>query len=235
MESIIENRFKKEPIYIEEGTLMKRMETIRQISECGVVAVIRAESKEQGIKIVDAVKKGGIKALEITMTVPGAVDIIKELSEVYKDEDVIIGAGTVLDSETARACILAGAKYIVSPCLCADVVRMCNRYRIPVMPGIMTVKEAVEALELGADVLKVFPGNAFGPSIISSFRGPLPQGNFMPTGGVNLDNVKDWIAAGAIAVGTGSDLTKGAKTGDYELITKTAAQFVDAVKKARGL
>lgn len=214
---------------------MKRMETIRQISESGVVAVIRAESKEQGIKIVDAVKKGGIKALEITMTVPGAIDIIKELSEVYKNEDVIIGAGTVLDSETARACILAGAKYIVSPCLSADVVRLCNRYRIPVMPGIMTVKEAVEALELGADVLKVFPGNAFGPSIISAFRGPLPQGNFMPTGGVNLDNVKDWIAAGAIAVGTGSDLTKGAKTGDYELITETAAKFVDAVKKARGL
>jgi 2-dehydro-3-deoxyphosphogluconate aldolase/(4S)-4-hydroxy-2-oxoglutarate aldolase len=214
---------------------MKRMETIRQISESGVVAVIRAESKEQGIKIVDAVKKGGIKALEITMTVPGAVDIIKELSEVYKNEDVIIGAGTVLDSETARACILAGAKYIVSPCLVPDVVRLCNRYRIPVMPGIMTVKEAVEALELGAEVLKVFPGNAFGPSIISAFRGPIPQGNFMPTGGVNLDNVKDWIAAGAIAVGTGSDLTKGAKTGDYELITETAAKFVDAVKKARGL
>jgi 2-dehydro-3-deoxyphosphogluconate aldolase / (4S)-4-hydroxy-2-oxoglutarate aldolase len=214
---------------------MKRLETIKRIAEGGVVAVIRAESKEQGIKIVDAVKKGGIKALEITMTVPGAVDIIKELSEVYKDEDVIIGAGTVLDSETARACILAGAKYIVSPCLNAEVIKLCNRYRIPVMPGIMTVKEAVEALELGAEVLKVFPGNAFGPSIISSFKGPLPQANFMPTGGVNLDNIKDWIKAGAVAVGTGSDLTKGAKTGDYESITETAAKFVAEVKKARGL
>jgi 2-dehydro-3-deoxyphosphogluconate aldolase / (4S)-4-hydroxy-2-oxoglutarate aldolase len=214
---------------------MKRMETIKKIAEGGVVAVIRAESKEQGVKIVDAVKKGGIRALEITMTVPGAIDIIKELTEVYKGEDVIIGAGTVLDPETARACILAGAEYIVSPMLNPEVVRLCNRYRVPVMPGIMTVKEAIEALELGAEVLKVFPGNAFGPSIISAFKGPVPQGNFMPTGGVNLENIKDWIKAGAIAVGTGSDLTKGAKTGDYELVTETAAKFVAEVKKARGL
>jgi 2-dehydro-3-deoxyphosphogluconate aldolase / (4S)-4-hydroxy-2-oxoglutarate aldolase len=212
---------------------MKRLETIQQMVEAGVVAVIRAESKEQGIKIVDAVKKGGIKALEITMTVPGAVDIIKELSEIYKNEDVIIGAGTVLDPETARLCILAGAKYIVSPSLNPETIKLCNRYRIPVMPGIMTVRDAVEALELGVEILKVFPGNAFGPSIISAFKGPLPQGNFMPTGGVSLDNVKDWIKAGAVAVGIGSDLTKGAKTGDYESITNTAAAYVEAVRKAR--
>jgi 2-dehydro-3-deoxyphosphogluconate aldolase/(4S)-4-hydroxy-2-oxoglutarate aldolase len=212
---------------------MKRLEIIQKMIECGVVAVIRAESKEQGIKIVDAVKKGGIKALEVTMTVPGAIDIIKELSEVYKDEDVIIGAGTVLDPETARLCILAGAKYIVSPSLNPETIKLCNRYRVPVMPGIMTVRDAVEALELGVEVLKVFPGNAFGPSIISAFKGPIPQGNFMPTGGVSLDNVKDWIKAGAVAVGTGGDLTKGAKTGDYELITETAAKFVEEVRKAR--
>lgn len=212
---------------------MKRMLTIQKIVECGVVAVIRAESREQGVKIVDACKKGGIKALEITMTVPGAVEIIRELSEIYKDEDVIIGAGTVLDPETARLCILAGAQYIVSPSLNPDTIRLCNRYRVPVMPGIMTVKEALEALELGVEVLKVFPGNAFGPSIISAFKGPIPQANFMPTGGVNLDNVKDWIKAGAVAVGTGGDLTKGAKSGDYELVTQTAMKFVEAVKAAR--
>jgi 2-dehydro-3-deoxyphosphogluconate aldolase / (4S)-4-hydroxy-2-oxoglutarate aldolase len=212
---------------------MKRLETIQKMIEGGVVAVIRAESKEQGVKIVDAVKKGGIKALEITMTVPGAVDIIKELSEIYKDEDVIIGAGTVLDPETARLCILAGAKYIVSPSLNPETIKLCNRYRVPIMPGIMTVRDAIEAMELGAEILKVFPGNAFGPSIISAFKGPLPQGNFMPTGGVSLDNVKDWIKAGAVAVGTGGDLTKGAKTGDYELITETAAKFVEEVRKAR--
>jgi len=213
---------------------MKRLEMIRKISDAGIVAVIRATSKEEGVKIVEAVKKGGINALEITMTVPGAVDIIKELSEIYKDdEEVLIGAGTVLDSETARACILAGAKYIVSPSLNVDTVKLCNRYRIAVMPGVMTVKEAVEALELGVEIIKGFPGNAFGPSIISSFKGPLPQANFMPTGGVSLDNVKDWIKAGAVAVGTGGDLTKGAKTGNYELVTETAAKFVEAVRVAR--
>lgn len=213
---------------------MKRLEMIKKISDAGIVAVIRATSKEEGIKIVEAVKKGGITALEITMTVPGAVEIIKELSEIYKDdEDMLIGAGTVLDPETARACILAGAKYIVSPSLNVETVKLCNRYRIAVMPGVMTVKEAIEALELGVEIIKVFPGNAFGPSIISSFKGPLPQANFMPTGGVSLDNVKDWINAGAVAVGTGGDLTKGAKTGDYELVTETAAKFVEAVRKAR--
>ncbi|MBC8062815.1 MAG: bifunctional 4-hydroxy-2-oxoglutarate aldolase/2-dehydro-3-deoxy-phosphogluconate aldolase [Clostridiaceae bacterium] len=213
---------------------MKRLEMIRKISEAGLVAVIRATSKEEGIKIVEAVKKGGIRALEITMTVPGAIEIIKELSEIYKDdEEMLIGAGTVLDPETARACILAGAKYIVSPSLNPETVKLCNRYRVAVMPGVMTVKEAIEALELGVEIIKVFPGNAFGPSIISSFKGPLPQANFMPTGGVSLDNVKDWIKAGAVAVGTGGDLTKGAKDGNYELVTETAAKFVEAVKKAR--
>jgi 2-dehydro-3-deoxyphosphogluconate aldolase/(4S)-4-hydroxy-2-oxoglutarate aldolase len=213
---------------------MKRLEMIKKISDAGIVAVIRATSKEEGIKIVEAVKKGGITALEITMTVPGAVEIIKELSEIYKDdEEMLIGAGTVLDPETARACILAGAKYIVSPSLNVETVKLCNRYRIAVMPGVMTVKEAIEALELGVEIIKVFPGNAFGPAIISSFKGPLPQANFMPTGGVSLDNVKEWINAGAVAVGTGGDLTKGAKTGDYELVTETAAKFVEAVRKAR--
>jgi len=212
---------------------MKRLEIIKQMSEHGLVAVIRAESKEQGIKVIDAVIKGGIKAIEITMTVPGAVDIIKELSEVYKDEDVIIGAGTVLDPETARICILAGAKFIVSPNLNSEVVILCNRYRVPAMPGVMTVKEAVEALELGVEIIKIFPGNVFGSSIISSFKAPLPQGNFMPSGGVSLNNIKDWIKAGAVAVSTGGELTKGAKNGDYEAVRETAAKFVDEVNKAR--
>src|SRR5659263_98890 len=139
---------------------MKRLNIIQKISEYGIVAVIRANSKEEGVKIVEAAKKGGINTLEITMTVPGAVEIIKELSEIYKDDkEVIIGAGTVLDPETARACILAGAKYIVSPSLNPETIKLCNRYRIPVMPGIMTVKEAIEALELGVEILKVFTGN----------------------------------------------------------------------------
>lgn len=207
---------------------------LSKMKEEGLVAVVRAENKEKGEKIIDAIVKGGIKFIEITMTVPGAVDIIKELSHKYKDNtEIIIGAGTVLDAETARMVILAGAQFVVSPCLNVDMVKLCNRYRVPVMPGIMTVKEAVEALELGVDVLKVFPGNAFGPSIISSFRGPLPQAGFMPTGGVSVDNVDKWFSAGAIAVGTGSNLTAGAKTGDYEAVTKAAEEFVLAVKNAR--
>ncbi|GKX31003.1 bifunctional 2-keto-4-hydroxyglutarate aldolase/2-keto-3-deoxy-6-phosphogluconate aldolase [Vallitalea longa] len=212
---------------------MKRMETIKKIVDSGVVAVIRAESKEDGMKIIEAVKAGGIKALEITMTVPGAVDIIKELTDLYKDEDVIIGAGTVLDPETARACILAGAEYIVSSSFNADTVKLCNRYRVPVMPGVMTPAEALKALESGVEILKVFPGNAFGPSIIKAFKGPMPQGNYMPTGGVSLENVHEWIEAGAVAVGTGSVLTKGAKTGNYELVTETAKKFINEVKESR--
>jgi 2-dehydro-3-deoxyphosphogluconate aldolase/(4S)-4-hydroxy-2-oxoglutarate aldolase len=212
---------------------MKRSQVINKIVENGIVAVIRAESKEQGQKVVEAVLKGGITLIEITMTVPGAADIIKELAETYKGRDVLIGAGTVLDPETARICILAGAQFVVSPYFDAETVRLCNRYSIAVMPGVMTVKEAIGALELGVEILKVFPGNVFGPAIISSFKGPLPQGNFMPTGGVSLSNVKDWFAAGAVAVGTGGDLVKGAKTGDYALVTETAAKFVEAVKLAR--
>lgn len=213
---------------------MEKTELLSRMKKEGIVAVVRAENKEKGEKVIDAIVKGGINFIEITMTVPGAVDIIKELSEKYKDDEkIVIGAGTVLDPETARMVILAGAQFVVSPSLNVDTVKLCNRYRIPVMPGIMTVKEAIEALELGVDILKVFPGNAFGPSIISSFRGPLPQAQFMPTGGVAVDNVEKWFKAGVVAVGTGSNLTAGAKTGDYEAVTKMAEEFVTAVKKAR--
>ena len=212
---------------------MKRMAIVNQIIEYGVVAVIRGDSKDQAIKTVEAVKAGGIKVMEVTMTVPGAVDIIKELCELNKNHEIIIGAGTVLDAETARACILAGAEFIVSPYMNLDVVRMCNRYRIAVMPAATTVRDAIEGLEAGAEIIKIFPAGLFGPSIISNFKGPLPQGNYMPTGGVTVDNLKDWIKAGAVAVGIGSDLSKGAKTGDYELVKKTAEQFVSELKKAR--
>lgn len=212
---------------------MQRIETILRIIEDGVVAVIRAESKEEGVKIVSAVKDGGIKTLEVTMTVPGAVDIIKEISDVYKNDDVIIGAGTVLDPETARICLLAGAKYIVSPSLNIDTIKLCNRYRVPVMPGAMTITEALYAMEYGAEIIKVFPGGVFGPSVISAYKGPIPQGNFMPTGGVVLGNIKDWIKAGAVAIGAGSDLTKGAKRGDFKIVTETARKYIEEVKKAR--
>ena len=209
---------------------MKRIENIRRIVSTGIVAVVRTETKEQGIRIVDAIKKGGIDIIEITMTVPGALNIITEISNAYSD-DILIGAGTVLDPETARACMLAGAQYIISPNLNIETLKMCNRYRVSVIPGVITVKEALEAMEYGVEILKLFPGSAFKPSIIKAFKGPLPYANFMPTGGVDINNVKDWFEAGAVAIATGSNLTKGAKTGDYDLITKTAKEFVQEVAK----
>lgn len=209
---------------------MDKIDIVKKLGEEKLVAVIRAESKEQGIKICEAVHKGGIKFLEVTFTVPKAVSIIEELVDRFVGEDVVIGAGTVLDAETARAAILAGAQFVVSPCFDEEMVKVCNRYRIPVLPGAQTIYEVKQCLEAGADVVKVFPGDAYKPGIIKSFLGPLPQGLFMPTGGVSIDNVKEWLNAGAYAVGTGGSLTKGAKIGDYEAVTNEARKFVAAVK-----
>lgn len=212
---------------------MDKIDVLVQLKKEAIVAVIRANNKEEGKKIVNAVKNGGIHILEITMTVPGALEIMKELNEEYANEkEVCIGAGTVLDAETARLCILNGAKFIVSPCFSEAVIKICNRYRIPVISGAMTITEAVNGMEMGADVIKVFPGSAFGPSIIKDYKGPIPYGLFMPTGGVSIDNVKEWIKNGAIAVGTGSSLTSGAKEDNYDKVTQTAQQFVEAVKEA---
>lgn len=215
---------------------MKKEQVISKMKEECLVAVIRAKNKEYGEKVVDAIIKGGIKFIEITMTMDkgNPVEFISFLSEKYQDDDsIVIGAGTVLDPETARAVILAGANYVVSPGLNVDTIKLCNRYRVPCMPGVMTPTEAITALEAGCDVIKVFPGNILGPAAISSFKGPLPQGEFMPSGGVDVDNVDKWLRAGACAVGTGSSLTKGAASGDYEAVTKKAMEFVEAVKAAR--
>ncbi|NLZ80647.1 MAG: bifunctional 2-keto-4-hydroxyglutarate aldolase/2-keto-3-deoxy-6-phosphogluconate aldolase [Clostridiales bacterium] len=213
---------------------MKKEQVILKMKEECLVAVVRAESKEQGEKVIDAIIEGGINFIEITMTVPGAVDIIAAMVEKYKSNpNVVIGAGTVLDSETARAVILAGAAYVVSPGLNPDTIKLCNRYRVPMLPGVMTPTEAITALELGCDVIKIFPGNIVGPAAISSFRGPLPQAEFMPSGGVDVDNVDKWLKAGACAVGTGSNLTAGAKTGDWAAITAKAKEFVAAVAASR--
>ena len=213
--------------------MIKEEVILNMKKEC-LVAVVRAENKEQGEKIIDAIIAGGINFIEITMTVPGAVDIIKAMCEKYaSNKDVVIGAGTVLDPETARAVILAGAQYVVSPGLNPATITLCNRYRIPMLPGVLSPTEAIQALELGCDVIKIFPGNLVGPSAISSFKGPLPQAEFMPSGGVDVPNVADWIKAGACAVGTGSSLTKGAKNNDFAAITAKAQEFVKAVAAAR--
>lgn len=214
---------------------MNKNQILKKLTDCGVIAVVRAETTQEAVKIANACAEAGIAGLEITFTVPGAIDVIKELSKIYSDGKILVGAGTVLDSETARAAILAGATFVVSPCLNAEVVKICNTYQIPVMPGCMTVKEVVEAMNAGADICKVFPGELFGPKIIKAFKGPLPQSVLMPTGGVSLDNCEEWIKAGAVAVGVGGSLTAGAKTGDYASITTIGKQFIEKVRNARGI
>jgi len=208
---------------------MGKLENIKRIKETGIVAVIRAKNSKDAFKIVEAVKAGGIDAIEITMTVPGAVDVIKKLSEKYNDNEILIGAGSVLDAETARICILAGAEYIVGPALNIEMVKLCNRYKKIVIPGAMSVTEVITAMETGADIVKVFPATLFGPKIIKAIKGPVPQAQLLPTGGVNLDNIRDWIKAGSFAVGVGGALTSGANTGDYNEVTKVAEKFVEKI------
>ncbi|HWR40651.1 MAG TPA: bifunctional 2-keto-4-hydroxyglutarate aldolase/2-keto-3-deoxy-6-phosphogluconate aldolase [Patescibacteria group bacterium] len=215
--------------------MIPKLDTLAKITECGLVAVVRAESADQAIKIAEACRKGGVAAIEITFTVPGAAEVIRGLANNYPNGEIIVGAGTVLDPETARMAILAGARYVVSPSLNVETIRLCNRYQIPVMPGAMTIKEVVEAMEAGADIVKIFPGEAFGPSIIKAIKGPLPQAVLMPTGGVSLDNVGEWIKAGCVAVGVGGNLTGGAKKGDYESITTIGKQFIEKIRAARGI
>ena len=212
---------------------MEKEKIISSICDSGLVAVVRATSGEQAIRISEACIEGGVVAVELTFTVPFAHEIINTLAKRYANGEVIIGAGTVLDPETARIAMLSGAQYIVSPHMNPDTMRLCNRYRVPVMPGVVTPREAVEALEAGADILKVFPGELFGPKAIKSLKGPIPQGRYMPTGGVDVNNVGEWIKAGAVAVGAGSSLTAGAKTGDYAKITETAKIFLENIKAAR--
>lgn len=216
---------------------MKKEQVLARMKEECLVAVVRAKNYEQGEKVVEAIIDGGIHFIELTMTMDegNPVEFIRMMSDKYRTNDkIVIGAGTVLDPETARGCILSGASYIVSPGLNLETIKLCNRYRVPVLPGVMTPTEAITALEAGCDVIKIFPGNILGPAAISSFKGPLPQGEFMPSGGVDVDNVDQWIQAGAYAVGTGSSLTKGAKTGDFSAVTSKAQEFVAAVAAARG-
>ncbi|MBU5672345.1 bifunctional 2-keto-4-hydroxyglutarate aldolase/2-keto-3-deoxy-6-phosphogluconate aldolase [Paenibacillus brevis] len=219
---------------------MKKLQLVQKIVEEGVVAVLRGDTPEQVAEMAEQAIAGGIKVIEITMTVPYALKAIETLSQKYAwdagspEQYAIIGVGTVLDPETARAAILAGAQFVVGPSLNRETVQLCNRYRIPVMPGCMTIRDIQEALELGVDIVKLFPGNLYDPSMIKAIKGPLPQANVMPTGGVSLDNLAEWIKAGAVAVGIGSDLTSEAlKKQDYSLISQKSAQYKEAYLQAK--
>lgn len=214
--------------------MLPKLDILNRITSAGLVAVVRAETAEQAIRISEATLEGGCPAIEVTFTVPGAHRVIEALAERYKPSELILGAGTVLDPETARIAILSGATYVVSPSLNEETVRLCNRYQVPVMPGAMTIRDVIAAMEAGADIIKLFPGEAFGPAIIKAIKGPLPQAPLMPTGGVDVNNVGEWIKAGAVAVGAGSSLIGGAKTGDYALITRTAREFIEKIQAARG-
>ncbi|MBO5527766.1 MAG: bifunctional 2-keto-4-hydroxyglutarate aldolase/2-keto-3-deoxy-6-phosphogluconate aldolase [Bacilli bacterium] len=211
---------------------MKKSEVISKLLDCGVIAVIRGNSTEEAVKLSKACAKGGIVGLEVTFTVPGAKEVIEALVK-EKDSSYIVGAGTVLDATTARIAILAGAQFVVSPNFDRDVCELCNLYKIPYMAGVFTINEVVEALKAGVEVCKIFPGSLAGPDYIKAIHGPLPQADCMPTGGVDLNNVEEWIKKGAVAVGTGSNLTAPAKTGDFDKVTELAKQYVEKVKEAR--
>ena len=212
--------------YAEET--MEKYEVLKRIDELGIVAVVRAKDFKEAKEIAIACMEGGIDVIEITFTVPGAAGVIESLTQEFGD-NLLAGAGTVLDSETARIAILAGAKYIVSPAFNIDTAKLCNRYQIPYIAGCMTLTEMITAMEAGTEIIKLFPGSAFGPAYVSAIKGPLPQARLMPTGGVNIDNVEQWIINGCVAVGVGGNLTSGPS----DNITKTAKAFVNKVKEAK--
>jgi 2-dehydro-3-deoxyphosphogluconate aldolase / (4S)-4-hydroxy-2-oxoglutarate aldolase len=207
----------------------------RMVSE-GLIPVIRVASAAEAIDVADAIKEGGVTLIEITMSVPGAIDAIKELTKKYKD-DIIMGAGTILDPETGRAALLAGAQFLVTPTLNLDLIQLAHRYSAVIVPGAATPTEILTAWNAGADMVKVFPaGQLGGPEYIKALRGPLPQILYVPTGGVNLQNAGAFIKAGATALGVGGELVdkKAVKEKRFNIITENTRAFIKAIKEARG-
>jgi len=214
---------------------MNKAEVIKQIKDTGLIPVVRATSADEAMRAIDAIREGGVSVLEITMTVPGAVGVIEQLTKKY-GSDVLVGAGTVLDAETARACMLSGAQFIVSPALNMETIECCRRYGLAVMPGALTPTEVVQAWTAGADLVKVFPAGALGgASYLKALKAPLPHIELVPTGGVSLKTAADFIKAGASALGVGADLVdlKAIRDGQASVITERAKQFVQIVREAR--
>jgi 2-dehydro-3-deoxyphosphogluconate aldolase/(4S)-4-hydroxy-2-oxoglutarate aldolase len=213
---------------------MSRDATLTRILEGGIVAVVRSERSEPLVKVVEALAEGGVTAAEVTFTVPDAIDVIRDVKRAVGDS-VVLGAGTVLDSETARAAILAGAEYIVSPIVNLEVIRLCRRYGKVVMPGAFTPTEVVAAWEAGADVVKVFPAEVGGPAYLKALRAPLPQIRLMPTGGVDLTTAEAFLKAGACCLGVGGSLVDASAiaAGDYNKIRQLATSFSAIVRQFR--
>ncbi|MDX6383136.1 MAG: 2-dehydro-3-deoxyphosphogluconate aldolase / (4S)-4-hydroxy-2-oxoglutarate aldolase [Blastocatellia bacterium] len=214
---------------------MNKTEVLNRIRATGLVPVVRAESSEQAMRAVAALKAGGLDVLEVTMTVPGAIGVIQSLVNEYGDE-TLVGAGTVLDPETAQACVDAGAKFIVSPALNEETIEFCRKHDVAVFPGALTPTEVVRAWNAGADAVKVFPAGAVGgASYLKALKAPLPQIELIPTGGVSLKTAADFIKAGAMALGVGNDLVdlKALREDNGELITERTREFLAIVQAAR--
>lgn len=214
---------------------MTRIEIVQKIAEIGLVPIVRTSSADAAVRAVEALYEGGLACAEVTMTVPGAIKALEKIADKLGDK-IILGAGTVLDPETARICMLAGAEFFVTPTVRAATIEMAHRYDKAIMPGALTPTEVLTAWEAGADVVKVFPcGNVGGAKYIKALKGPLPHVQMAPTGGVNLDTVPDFLKAGAVACGVGSELIDGEtiKAGKFEVFTERAKQYIEAVKKAR--
>jgi 2-dehydro-3-deoxyphosphogluconate aldolase/(4S)-4-hydroxy-2-oxoglutarate aldolase len=214
---------------------MNKSEVLKQIKEVGIIPVVRATTADEAMRAIDAIREGGIAVLEITMTVPGAVDVIEQVTARFGN-DALVGAGTVLDAETAKACIAGGAQFIVSPALNMETIAYCRAQDVAVMPGALTPTEVVQAWNAGADLVKVFPAGAVGgASYLKALKAPLPQIELVPTGGVSLKTAADFIRAGAAALGVGADLVdiKAIREGQAGMITDRAKQFVQIVHEAR--
>jgi 2-dehydro-3-deoxyphosphogluconate aldolase/(4S)-4-hydroxy-2-oxoglutarate aldolase len=213
---------------------MSKTNSLERVVKSGLVAIIRAPSSEKIVSVARALAAGGIDVIEVTFTVPGALDVLKDVHEELGDE-ILLGAGTVLDAETARAAILAGAQFIVTPTLRPDVIQLCRRYDKLCMPGAYTPTEILTAWEAGGDIVKVFPADIGGPRYLKTLQGPLPQVPLMPTGGVNLETLGEFLAAGACAVGLGGALVEPAaeRSGDMQRIQEQAARFVEAIAAFR--
>jgi len=215
---------------------MEKRDVFNRMVAEGLIPVIRVASAAEAIDVADAIKEGGVTVIEITMSVPGALDTIKELTKKYKD-DIIMGAGTILDPETGRAALLAGAQFLVTPTLNLELIQLAHRYSAVIVPGAMTPTEILTAWNAGADMVKVFPAAQLGgPDYIKALRGPLPQILYVPTGGVNLQNAGAFIKAGAIALGAGGELVdkKAVKEKKFNVITENTRAFLKAIKEARG-
>ena len=215
---------------------MEKAAVLKSLQEIGLVPVLRAESIEQALTLAGAIADGGVTVLEVTMTVPGAIQVMRKLAE--QRPDILIGAGTVLDAETARMCILEGAQFVVSPALNLKTIEMCHRYSIAVLPGALTPTEVVNAWQAGADVVKVFPASALGGAkYLTALKGPLPHVKFIPTGGVSLATARDFLEAGAFALGVGSDLVdaKAIAAGKPEVVTESAKKYLAIVREFQQL